>query len=297
MKVDKTNGNVKYNDEFHMYWDDNEDKYISVTTLIGKFEQPYDKEFWSAYKAFQKLVPQEGFVLEKQKLLNTKKFNKELLGIYNITELEFNKCQQGILDEWQRTNTLSCERGTKIHAQLENSMYKPKLSLQKFGIGGEFTCIKNHTELDLENGVYPEYLIYYKSKDEELKLAGQIDLLIKKGNHITIIDYKTNKSIDQKSYFDSSTKSNTKMKYPLTNIMDCNFWHYTMQLSMYAWMIQQLNPDYVIDLLMIIHFDHDNNVKKYDIEYRKDDVIKMLKYYKYKDTINKQLDKVKPIQY
>lgn len=297
MKVDKANGNVKYNDEFHVYWDDNEDKYISVTTLIGKFEQPYDKEFWSAYKAFQKLVPQEGFVLEKQKLLNTKKFNKELLDAYSITELEFNKCQQDILDEWQRTNLLSCERGTKIHAQLENSMYKPNLSLKKFGIGGEFTCIKDHTELDLENGVYPEYLIYYRSKDGELKIAGQIDLLIKKGNHITIIDYKTNKSIDQKSYFNSSTKSCTKMKYPLNNIMDCNFYHYSLQLSTYAWMIQKLNPDYVIDSLMIIHFDHDNNVRKYDIEYLKNDVTKMLKYHKYKNTVDKQLDKVKPIQY
>ena len=45
MQVDKVNGNVKYNDEHHLYWDDNDNKYISVTTLIGKFEQEFNKDF------------------------------------------------------------------------------------------------------------------------------------------------------------------------------------------------------------------------------------------------------------
>lgn len=57
----RKNGNVCYNDEFHRYWDEgNEDsKYVSVTTLIHGFSQPFDKEFWSAYKALQKLLPTE----------------------------------------------------------------------------------------------------------------------------------------------------------------------------------------------------------------------------------------------
>ena len=36
MKVDKQNGNVCYNDEEHIYWNEKDNgKYISVTTLIG----------------------------------------------------------------------------------------------------------------------------------------------------------------------------------------------------------------------------------------------------------------------
>ena len=42
MQVDKRNGNVNYNDEFHQYWNDEGQKFISVTTLIGRFEQPFD---------------------------------------------------------------------------------------------------------------------------------------------------------------------------------------------------------------------------------------------------------------
>lgn len=629
MQVDKVNGNVKYNDEHHLYWDDNDNKYISVTTLIGKFEQEFNKDFWSAYKALEKLIPKEGWVLEKPRLLNTKKFDKGVLELYDIPESEFNKCQQEILDAWQEENRISCERGTKIHAQQENNMYKPKVTLEKFGIGGEFKCIKNYTKLDLDNGVYPEYLISFVSSDGELKLAGQIDLLIKKGNHISIIDYKglpldtkiitqsgwstigelkvgdkvfdedgeittvihksnvhtnpcykiifdngdnivadhehrwkiafrknkknyfsimtteqlyeylqtytknsetipkiinpkpintkrknllidpyvlgvwlgdgskscgvvtqqknsplwdeiikrgyetspnlqhiksrenteirtiyglrsalvnlnilnnkhipeeyytssieqrldllrglmdtdgyyhkkrkrfvmntgqewqrddlvrllgtlgiksivfpvvsscngkkfpawnvcfstnslnpfltrnqeiefpkmdknsfrniikvekvntiptqcievdsqkhtflfsekcivthnTNKKIDQKSGFDSSIKGNAKMKYPLNNLMDCNFLHYTLQLSTYAWMIKKLNPDYIIDKLMLIHFDHFDRVTNYDVEYKENDVVRMLKYYKYKSALQRKLDKVKPIEY
>jgi len=55
MKIDKKNGNVNYNDEEHVYWDEN-GNYISVTTLIGKYENEYDKDFWSSYKALQEIL-------------------------------------------------------------------------------------------------------------------------------------------------------------------------------------------------------------------------------------------------
>ena len=57
MQVDKKNGNVCYNDLNHIYWNEkDESRYISVTTLIHSFTQPFDKEFWSAYKALEKLI-------------------------------------------------------------------------------------------------------------------------------------------------------------------------------------------------------------------------------------------------
>jgi hypothetical protein len=193
MKIDKQNGEVCFNEEYHKYWNTKDDrKYVSVTTLIEKFGQPFDKDFWSAYKALEKLIPADDWKIEKKSLLNTHKFDSEILSIYNISELDFNKAQQGVLDEWMKTNIESCERGTKIHAELENSFYSAgnNVSLKRFGIGGKFICDKGRTNLDLENGVYPEYLISVSSKDGYLNLAGQIDLLVKNGNHITIMDWK-----------------------------------------------------------------------------------------------------------
>jgi len=241
MQIDKQNGDIAFNEEAHRYWDINNEnkKFISVTTLIGKFEQPYDKEFWSAYKALEKLLPPDAWKIEKKSLLNTKRFNKEILKIHGISESDFNALQQEILDTWQEENRKSCERGTKIHAQLESAFYKggKNVKLDKFGIGGKFECRKNYTELDLPYGVYPEYLIYRSSPDGILNIAGQIDCLVKNGNEIVIIDHKTNKKLDLKSFFNNQSKSSVKMKYPLNTLDDCNYNHYQMQLSTYAWML------------------------------------------------------------
>lgn len=193
MKIDKQNGNVAFENESHTYWNVNDNKrYISVTTLIHRYVQEFDKEFWSAYKALEKLIPKESWAVEKKSLLNTKKFNRKILDTYNISELEFNKTQQDILDAWDAENRKSCDRGTKIHEEIEHSFYDhPKdISLQKFGLGGKFECKKDYSELDLDCGVYPEYLIYRESDDGILRIAGQVDLIVKQGNEITIIDHK-----------------------------------------------------------------------------------------------------------
>ena len=249
MKIDKQNGNVAFENSSHTYWNvNNNERYVSVTTLIHRYTQEFDKDFWSSYKALEKLLPKDSWNVEKKSLLNSKKFNRELLDTYNISENDFNKVQQEILDSWEEENRKSCERGTKIHEEIEHSFYDSphNISLQKFGLGGKFECKKDYSELDLEYGVYPEYLIYRESDDGILRIAGQVDLIVKSGNEITIIDHKTNKKIDQKSGFDSISKSNFKMKYPLNNLMDCNFYHYTLQLSTYAWMLQKINPNFAI---------------------------------------------------
>lgn len=284
MQIDKRNGNVCFNDENHKYFDVNDEskQYISVTTLIDRYGQEFNKDFWSAYKALEKLLSKDAWQLEKKSLLASKKFNKELLSTYNISENDFNKAQQDILDEWDKNNREACERGTKIHSELENNFYKAgkNITLQKFGIGGKFECRKDYSDLDLEHGVYPEYLIYRESEDGILKIAGQVDLIIKNGNDIIIVDHKTNKKIDLKSGFNTQTKSTAKMKYPLNNLDDCNFWHYTMQLSTYAWMLQKINPNFVIKDLIINHYDHNGNNTLYHCEYLKHDVEKMLYHYK-----------------
>nr|DAF44274.1 MAG TPA: Exonuclease V [Podoviridae sp. ct8Lf7] len=300
-KITKQNGNIAFEEEAHIYYDVTkpEQKFISVTTLIHSFTQPFDKEFWSAYKALEKLLSKEDWAIEKKSLLNTKKFDKVLLELHNITEDEFNKEQQTILDMWDEENRNSCERGTRIHADLENSFYKKKkdIDLSKYQIGGKFECIKDHNNLDLENGIYPEYLISRVSEDGKLRIAGQIDLLVKKGNKIIIGDWKTNKKIETKSFFDSKNKSSVKMKYPLNNLDDCNFNHYCLQLSTYAWMIQKLNPEFEIEDLVLVHFDHTDNMAVYHLPYLKDEVIKMLSFYKKESILAENRKRRQRIEY
>ena len=300
MIIDKQNGNVAFNEDSHVYWDTTtNNKFISVTTLIEKFTQPFDKDFWSKYKALEKLLAPDEWKIEKKSILATHKIPKEILSTYNISELDFNKAQQDILDEWDKTNAESCERGTKIHSELENSMYNmgANVSLKKFGVGGKFVCDKGRTALDLENGVYPEYLISRVSPDGVLRIAGQIDLLVKKGNEIYILDWKTNKEIKQKAGFNTQTRSEVKMLYPLNLLPDCNYYHYALQLSTYAWMLQMINPDFVIKDLILVHFDHNDNQTVYNMPYLKKEVEAMLKFYKKSIFKQEKLAKLKKIEY
>lgn len=194
MKYDKINGRVGFREADHYYGnlDDESIKYTSVTTLIEKYGKDFDKEFVSAYKALERLIPADVWKKEKGGIWKSHKIPSEFLEVHNITQEELNRTQQDILDEWAEINRISCERGTKIHAKLENSFYTAgsNITLKKFGIGGKFTCKKDYTDLDLEYGIYPEYLIYYDNPKIDLHIAGQIDLIVKNGNDIYIIDHK-----------------------------------------------------------------------------------------------------------
>lgn len=106
--------------------------------------------------------------------------------------------------------------------------------------------------------------------------------------------HNTNKKVEFKSFYDKYKKSQTMMKYPLNTIQDCNGQHYTLQLSTYAWMIQQLNPKYNILRLTIHWIDHDGKESFIEVPYMKDEVEKMLKDYKKKLKIQRALDRDKP---
>lgn len=297
----KKNKNIVFEESTHKYWDENDlnKKFISVTTLIGKYEQPFNKEFWSGYKAIEKCLPAAEWAAVKKVLLGTMKITPEILETYNISTEDFDKAKQEILDDWKAKNQESCTRGTAIHAEIENSFYTAgkNCTVQKFGVGGTFECRKDYTELDLPYGIYPEYLISRISDDGILCVAGQIDLMIKNGNEITLVDHKTNKSIDQKSFFNPITKKSAKMKYPLSKLDDCNFMHYSLQLSTYAWMLQKLNPDFVIKDLILNHYDHEGNNTLYHCEYLKHEVELMLAHYKKERMKEIQRDAYKPIEY
>ena len=301
MEYDKINKNVWFREKDHVYGNisDPSIKYTSVTTLIGKYENEFDSQFVSAYKALERILPSDIWKREKGAIWKSHKIPNEFLEVYNISKEELNKVQQDILDEWAEINRQSCERGTKIHSQLENSFYKAgsNITLKKFGIGGKFECRKDYSDLDLEYGIYPEYLIYYDNPKLDLHIAGQIDLLIKNKNDIIIGDHKTNKKIDFKSFYNNSTRTSAKMKYPLGTLDDCNFNHYQLQLSTYAWMIQKLNPEFNIKRLFINHYDHEGNNNIYEVQYLKNEVEKMLKHYAKQLKLEKQKKKYERIQY
>jgi len=283
--VDKENHEVIYNDEKHLYIGKNglgkNQRYISATQIIEKFHDKFDGEFWSKYKALEAILGVNDFKPLKTKLLAKKIWSDSYLD--GINKLLFESKVQEVLDAWALKNKTACDYGTKIHLEQEELLYnKPKEIVTKYGIGGTILPIyKNKNEiLNYESGIFPELLISYTSEDGILKIAGQADLIIKNGNHIKVLDWKTNEKLEFKSFFDSKTKKSQSMHYPINNLMDCNGIHYQIQLSIYAYLLQKLNPEFIIDELRIIHFQHDGQVKEYVLEYIPNDIERMLSFYK-----------------
>ncbi len=236
----------------------------------------------------------------KPKLLATKQFSSKTLDYivenYNINREAFLLKQNEIKLEYKEKRDTACERGTAIHLEKELQMY----GLHTFdfepygfkGLKGSFTCIQNHNILDLDKGVYPEFLISATFGD--LTLVGQADLLIVDGDDVYIGDYKSNKEIKKTSYFDKKKKKYQMMKAPINNLMDSTLVHYQLQLSLYARMLQQRNPKYKIKQLQIIHIDHDGNQSLYEVPYLKEDVDRLIKDFAKKQRNKKLLDRNTP---
>lgn len=279
--IDKEDDNVFYNDAVHKYWTKNNNQNcISATTLIHKYTT-FDSDFWSSYKALEFLSTEDEFKMIKPTLLDKKIFKQEYYKGFGISINQFEDKKSEFLKEWDKKREESCVRGTAIHKQMELGHLTGKTDELKYlKLGGNFKTDTSNKIKAGEQGVYPELLLSRISDDNKLRVAGQADLIIIDGYDVYILDYKTGKKMDTKSYFDGKTKKSQKMLYPLNNLDDCNFMHYSLQLSLYAWMIQKINPLFNIKMLLLIHIDHSNTVTNYECEYLKDDVERMLGYYK-----------------
>ena len=300
IKVDKENSVCFFNDENHVYYNkETMQTYISCTTLVHSYSQPFDEDFWSSYKALEALLEPDLFTIVKPKLLSTKRFNKALVAKLELNEDDFDKKKNEILNEYALKRKTACDKGTLAHAKKEMSFYNnTDFDFSKYGykeLCGKFVCEENHSELDLQNGVYPEFLIQWESEDKTLRIAGISDLVILKDNELYIIDWKTSKTIDKKSYYNKQTKQSVKMKYPLNALDDCNFNVYQLQLSLYAWMIKQTKPDIVVKGLTIVQLLDDGGEVSYPSEYLEHEVERMIAHYMKQQKINKELDRDKPI--
>lgn len=297
-KVDNENDTAIFNDKDHLYINKEKGyRYTSVTTLVKMYEQPYDSDFWSMYKAFERLVDPELWAKYRKVFLEHKKYSDKSFGVLNIDKELALETQKQILQEWEENKNNSCARGTDIHADRESMLYSMTGKyMKKFGFDEGIPAFKGVHKLNEVSGVFPEYFISWTSEDGLLKIAGMADIVIKNGNEVIIGDWKTNKEIKTKGYFDKKTNKVQCMKYPLNKIPDVNYYHYTLQMSIYMWLLQQQYPDITCGGLFIWHIDHDGNETKYDCEYLKDDVERLLKHFKKHQKIHEELERIKPVQ-
>lgn len=267
---------IIFKEEGHTYESNDQDKidWISVTSLINMFKEPFDGK-------------------TQAKKSSKNKRSKW----YGMTSKE-------ILDAWENEKNRAIKLGNWYHNQREADILDFK-TIEKDGIEIPIVKpiikedgIKLAPEQKLSDGVYPEHLVYLKSA----KICGQADVVEIVNGIININDYKTNKEIKEKGY--TNWEGITKKLYnPVSHLDDCHLNHYSLQLSIYAYIIKKHNPKLKVGKLTIQHVkfkqigtdkngypinEHINGepileeIKMYDLPYLKNEVINIINWLKNK---------------
>ena len=96
--------------------------------------------------------------------------------------------------------------------------------------------------------LYPEQKIY----DIELKISGTIDLLVENiDGSFSIFDWKRTKGI--------KFRNSTKMKQPLNELYDANYYKYSLQLNTYKYILEKKYNIKVKDMYLIVLYNENDN--------------------------------------
>lgn len=249
---------------------------LSVTGIIKSFHC-FDRDFWLSYKALESVMDPDDFKSIKMTLLKSKKINPKIINLVGKEIFELKRAE--IDQEWKLKSDQAKESGILVHEKLHTLLTTDLRECKRsFNIPTDKYQIAITEQFMESDGLFPEFRMEVKL-DNDLTLIGVADLIIKDKNHITIVDYKTDEKIEVNSRYDTAKKKKKCMKYPLTKLPDCNLSHYQIQLSLYAWMLQQLNPELIIDSLKVAHIKDGKLKREYHVEYIKDTIESLIKWH------------------
>lgn len=247
-------------------------EWVSVTSFVGRFKQPFDPVAQSIKSSQNKRSKWYGMQPEE------------------------------IQSHWAAEGDRAVNAGSWYHDEREADIVGIE-TIQRSGVAIPIikpiweAGIKYAPNQRLTEGIYPEHFVYLKSAG----VCGQSDRVEVVRGMVDVIDYKTNKEIKKTSFTNWEGKSQ-KMTGPLEHLDDCNFNHYALQLSTYMYIILKHNPQYKPGKQMLHHVifekkgedkfgypiskkdDKGNPIVKtvvpYEVPYLKSEVIAMIDYIK-----------------
>jgi len=172
-----------------------------------------------------------------------------------------------ILAKWKQLNDDSKVYGTKIHNIIENYIKTGE-------VDPDYTdLLKSYAALDVltdDDEILSEERVY----SHEHKLAGTADIIrLEDKGCFSIFDIKTNKK------FNFFNQYNERLLAPLNHLTACEYTSYSLQLSLYAFMYQNITGRHV-NQLGIFYYDREAvKFNYYPVVYMKYDVIKLLESY------------------
>lgn len=267
---------------------------ISVSSIIKNYHE-FSRDFWLSYKALERVMDSVRFNEIKLNLMKSKRIDDKYLKEVNQKQFEYERKQ--IDEEWTKENEEAKVTGTAVHEYLHKLLTSNiEKAKSEYNIPtDEYIIYQTDKFLNTDKGIFSEFKM--EIPIDEFLLVGIADLIIKDGNHIKIIEFKSDKKIDFKSRFDVSKKKTKRLKYPLSKFEDCSGTHYQIQLSLYAWMLKQLNPDFIIDELVIYHIKGLKKIKEYPLDYLEETIDMLINYHIKSLRIKKEMEKCNLIKY
>ena len=265
---------------------------ISVTGILREYKS-FSRDFWLQYKALEAIMQPELWNNVKMQLLRTKRIDEKILSLVDPTEFEVKK--QEIDLEWKQKNDEAKQTGIAVHDAIRNALVTKSEYLPELKALSNYQVQNNTLSAD-EDGLYPEYRMELPLTDQ-FTLVGVADLIIKEGQSVKIIDYKTADKIEKSSKYDVSKHRKKTFKYPISHIEDSPYNEYQLQLSIYAWMVKKLFPNSEIDSLQIYHIVNHKLKKIYTVDYLEREVEKLINWHVKNITLKCEMEKCREIQY
>lgn len=238
-----------FQEEGHKYTDTLDNKYLSVTTFIHNYVTPFDKKFWLRKKAKELGITEKQLERQWQDITDeactrgtaTHNFLED-----NIKQVSMFKNAIKYLDQVDSGRCITV-------ADIPNLSAKP-LDIEEFkaATDNKYPEIYRVFDFYIQRGyvIYSEigaFLIDYL-------LSGTIDILCIKEDNFVILDWKTNRDgLKFSSGYYKKDKSTTphqltdvwvdkdeRMLAPVAHLQNCNGMHYSLQLSMYALMVEKI---------------------------------------------------------
>lgn len=251
--------NIQFFERGHKYkiLSDPNSHYTSVTTLIHKLFPQFDAD----------------------NVIRKIKRGKN----WNESNKYWGKSDKEIKDEWSSNGKASAKLGTLLHEKIEHFMNtKTERECIQINILEDKKYI-GQTSQEWEMFEYfvmdhptlkpfrTEWLIY----DEELKLAGSIDMVYKnEDGSVSIYDWKRCKEIKYDTEW-NDMGSNQCVKH----IPNTNFWHYSLQLNIYRKLLEKNYGLKVKELFLVqLHRENEGNkYQKHEVQFLDEEIDQLFK--------------------
>ena len=173
-----------------------------------------------------------------------------------------------VLEMWEKEKNKACDRGTNIHKLLEDYISYGDMEDNYSWLYKTYNrAVDRH--IDRHDKIHCESLLY----NEDYNVAGMADLIFEhKKGEFTVGDFKTNKK------FRFSSPFGERMLDPVDHLHTCEFNTYALQLSMYAYMHEQMTGQRCRKC--VIFYLQEDRFVPYHINYLKADIINIVNDYR-----------------